>query len=100
VVDGASATRDRQIEDVNKVLAEIGAAEVPQVLVWNKIDLSGVAAGVDRNECGNIERVRLSARTGDGLDGLRQALIEAAASRHQSRTDAIPATQDRDVHVT
>jgi GTP-binding protein HflX len=100
VVDGASATRDRQIEDVNKVLAEIGAAEVPQVLVWNKIDLSGAAAGIDRNECGNIERVRLSARTGDGLDGLRQALIEAAASRHQSRTDAIPATQDRDVHVT
>jgi GTP-binding protein HflX len=100
VVDGAAPARDRQVEEVNKVLAEIGAAGVPQILVWNKIDLVGVAPGVDRSECGTIARVRLSARTGAGLDGLRQALIEAAASRHQSRTDASPATHDRDAHVT
>jgi GTP-binding protein HflX len=100
VVDGASPTRDLQIEEVNKVLAEIGAAGVPQILVWNKIDLSGAPAGVDRDECDNISRARLSARTGAGLDSLRQALIEAAASRRRSRSSAVPATQDRDVHVT
>ena len=100
VVDGAASTRDSQIEEVNKVLAEIGAASVPQVLVWNKIDLNGSAAGVDRDECATIIRVRLSARTGEGLGSLRQVLIEAAASRHQSRTNALPATPDKDAHVT
>ena len=100
VVDGASPTREAQIEEVNKVLAEIGAADIPQILVWNKIDLSGVPPGVDRDECANIVRVRLSARTGEGLDSLRQALVEAAASRHRSRSSAVPALQDRDLHVT
>jgi GTP-binding protein HflX len=85
VVDCASPTRDIQAEEVNKVLAEIGAAAVPQVLVMNKIDLNGVPAGVDRDECGTIRRVRLSARTGAGLSELRRALIEAAASKDTSR---------------
>jgi GTP-binding protein HflX len=100
VVDGASPTREAQIQEVNKVLAEIGAADIPQILVWNKGDLSGVPPGVDRDECDNIARVRLSARTGEGLDSLRQALVEAAASRRQSRSSAVPALQDRDLHVT
>jgi GTP-binding protein HflX len=86
VVDAASPTRDVQVEEVNKVLAEIGADGVPQILVLNKIDLSGVPAGVDRDECGTIRRVRMSARTGAGLAELRQALIEAAASKNTSRT--------------
>ncbi len=81
VVDSASAARDTQVEDVTKVLVEIGASAIPQVLVWNKIDRNGVQPGIDRNEYDRICRVRLSARTGDGVDGLRQALIEAAASR-------------------
>jgi GTP-binding protein HflX len=51
----------------------------------NKIDLNGVPAGVDRDECGTIRRVRLSARTGAGLSELRRALIEAAASKDTSR---------------
>ena len=38
VVDAASPARDAQIEDVNTVLAEIGADRIPQILVWNKID--------------------------------------------------------------
>ncbi len=48
VVDSASEDRDAQIEAVNQVLAEIGAAEVPQILVWNKIDLTRAAAAVER----------------------------------------------------
>lgn len=99
VVDAASPTRDRQVEEVNKVLAEIGAAGVPQVLVLNKIDLSGVPAGVDRDECGNIRRVRTSARTGAGLAELRQALIEAAASKTIFRTSNQTELLN-DAHVT
>src|SRR5262245_16776517 len=81
VVDAASEARDSQVEQVDKVLAEIGAASVPRVLVWNKIDRNGVQPGVDRDEYDRIRRVRLSAKTGDGVDGLRRALIEATASK-------------------
>jgi GTP-binding protein HflX len=81
VVDSASDDREQQIAAVNGVLAEIGAAEVPQVLVWNKIDLRDGEPGVDRDEYGKIARVRLSARTGSGLDLLRTALIEAAQGK-------------------
>src|SRR5882672_6051144 len=81
VVDAANEAREAQIEEVDKVLAEIGAASIPRLLVWNKIDRTGVAAGVDRDEYDRILRVRLSAKTGDGMDGLRRALIEAAASK-------------------
>jgi len=81
VVDAASDARDTQIEEVDKVLVEIGAASIPRVLAWNKIDRNGLQPGVDRDECDRILRVRLSAKTGDGVDGLRRALVEAAASR-------------------
>ena len=100
VVDAASPIRDRQVEEVNKVLAEIGAAAVPQILVMNKIDLSGVPAGVDRDDYGNIRRVRLSARTGAGLGELRQALIEVAASKDTSRISTNKTENLSDAHVT
>src|SRR5512134_956341 len=86
VVDAASPTHDVQVEEVNKVLAEIGADSVPQILVMNKIDLTRVPAGVDRDECGTIRRVRLSARTGEGLADFHNALIELPASMDTSRT--------------
>jgi GTP-binding protein HflX len=86
VVDAASGAREAQIEEVDKVLAEIGAASIPRVLVWNKIDRNGLRPGVDRDEYDRIQRVRLSAKTGDGVDGLRRALVEAAASRTSPAT--------------
>jgi GTP-binding protein HflX len=100
VVDAASPARDRQVEEVNKVLAEIGADAVPQILVMNKIDLNSVPEGVDRDECGTIRRVRLSARTGAGLGELRRALIEAAASKDTSRESANKTENLSDAHVT
>lgn len=83
VVDATSPVRDAQIAEVEHVLGEIGASKIPQILVWNKIDLQsgGRAAatpGADRDEYGKISRVRLSARTGAGLEVLRQALAETA----------------------
>jgi GTPase len=76
VVDSASAARDDQILEVNKVLSEVAACEVPQVLVWNKIDLGESAPKVERDAYDRIRRLRLSARTGDGLNLLREALAE------------------------
>jgi GTPase len=81
VVDASSPSRDVQTEEVNKVLGEIGAADIPQILVWNKIDLNGLAPGLERDEYGKISRVRLSAATGEGIELLRLALTEAATAR-------------------
>ncbi len=100
VVDASSPVRDRQIEEVNRVLQEIGAESIPQLLVWNKIDLNGAAPGIDRDDCGSIARVRLSARTGAGLDALRQALAEAATSKAESRRLTAEAEHTKDAHVT
>lgn len=76
VVDANNANRDAQVAEVNKVLEEIGAQDIPQILVLNKIDLQDVAPGVERDEYGRIATIRLSARTGAGLDDLRAALAE------------------------
>ncbi len=81
VVDAGNACRDDQVAEVNKVLAEIGAADIPQVLVFNKIDLLDVPPSVQRDDYGRIARVFLSARSGAGLDGLRLALAEAKIAR-------------------
>ncbi len=89
VVDSASHARDEQIEEVNKVLREIGAERVRQVLAWNKIDITEAHAGVERSEYGNIMRVRVSARTGEGLDFLRESLAEYARAKAEARQKAI-----------
>ncbi len=70
VVDASSGVREPQIDAVNKVLAEIGADAIPQIEVWNKIDLTGVPPGLDRDEYGKIRRVCLSAKTGEGLESI------------------------------
>lgn len=79
VVDASSPVRSDQVEQVNRVLAEIGADGVPQILVLNKIDLAGLPAGFERDEYGRIARVFVSARTGAGVDVLRAALDERFA---------------------
>ncbi len=85
VVDAASPVRDEQIEQVNAVLREIGADHIPQILVWNKIDLSGVLPAIERDEYDKICRVFVSAQSGDGVGLLRQAIAEFA------QADGMPA---------
>jgi GTP-binding protein HflX len=85
VVDVNSPERHDQVAEVNKVLAEIGAQKIPQIVIFNKIDLQALPAGVKRDEYGNIATVNLSAKTGDGLPDLRSALIEF---RDQPRVEA------------
>lgn len=89
VIDSASPGRERQIEAVEKVLGEIGADTVPQLRVYNKLDLTGVAPGVGRDEYGKLQNVYVSAQTGAGLELLREALSEIlTADRIQNETAA------------
>jgi GTPase len=88
VVDSASSARAQQAVEVNKVLAEIDAGAIPQIQVWNKIDVSGLQPGVERDEYGRIARVFVSARSGAGLADLRGAIAEAAKTR-QPRTPSL-----------
>jgi GTP-binding protein HflX len=94
VVDSASPNRERQMEEVDKVLHEIGADGVPQIVVLNKIDLTGTEPAVALDECGNISRVSLSARTGTGVDLLRQALVRFALRRRRDDQQHIEVRQD------
>lgn len=89
IVDAASHSRDIQIVEVNKVLAEIGADNIPQIEVFNKIDLSGGEPGLDRDEYGRICRVRVSALTGEGMEFIRQALVEHDTRRKQDADGAV-----------
>jgi len=86
VIDSSSPGRERQIEAVDTVLQEIGAAEVPQLRVYNKLDLTGVAPGVGRDEYGKLQTVYVSARTGAGLELLRDALSEILAGARAQET--------------
>ena len=87
VVDAGSPTRHTQIEEVNKVLAEIGAQEVPQVLVWNKIDTCERPPEVERGEDGRLLSVAVSARFGLGLAELRECLGELAGQFYAPTRD-------------
>jgi len=80
VVDAANPRYREQIEAVNAVLEEIGAAEVPQVVVYNQIDrVPGMAPEIVRDpHDGKILNIKVSAFTGAGVELLREALAEAA----------------------
>jgi GTP-binding protein HflX len=78
VVDASSPVRADQILQVNHVLKEIGADHIPQLLVWNKIDLASLEPRFEIGEYDKIDRVFLSARTGAGMEHLRHAVGEYA----------------------
>ncbi len=79
LVDAASHERDDNIDQVEQVLEEVGAAEVPTLMVFNKIDLLEQAPRIDRDANGVPESVWLSAATGAGCDLLLQAINERLA---------------------
>jgi GTP-binding protein HflX len=77
VIDAHEPERQLQIEQVIAVLGEIGAAEIPMLEVYNKLDLlEGIEPHIQRDAAGRPERVWLSAQDGSGLDLLRQAIAE------------------------
>ncbi|MDR9834653.1 GTPase HflX [Herbaspirillum huttiense] len=100
VVDAASPVRMEQIEQVNLVLKEIGADHVPQILVWNKIDAAGLEPAVEYDEYGKIQRVFVSAKSGAGLDLLREAIAASlkAALEARGRSRSQPVDSE-DMHA-
>ena len=87
VVDAANPRRDQQIEEVNAVLEEIGADRIPQLMVWNKIDLvPDWSSGVERDEYGKLLAVKMSALDGNGAELLRAALLELAQTGDSAMT--------------
>ncbi len=78
VIDCHDERREDNIDQVEQVLAEIGADEIPVLQVFNKIDLmgEGFSPRTDRNEAGEPVRVWVSAATGAGLDDLYDAIVE------------------------
>ncbi|MBS1247376.1 MAG: GTPase [Proteobacteria bacterium] len=76
VIDASHPDRDAVVEQVETVLAEIGADAVPQLRVYNKIDLSGEPPRLERDADGQAWAVWVSAATGAGMDLLLAALTE------------------------
>jgi GTPase len=106
VVDAANPAFLEQIIEVQRVLADIGAGDIEQVLVFNKLDLIEGGRGPrrmrDQMDVGGqlFERIFVSAHTGVGLDALRDMLVERALAFQdravQSRGRARPAGSDLD----
>ncbi|MGY0220003.1 ribosome rescue GTPase HflX [Endozoicomonadaceae bacterium StTr2] len=77
IIDAYDPERRDNIEQVEMVLAEIDAHEIPCLQVYNKIDLlPGREPGIDYNDKGQPVRVWLSAVTGAGIELLHQAIAE------------------------
>ena len=86
VIDAATEQRDEHIHQVNDVLEEIGARDIPQLQVYNKLDLLEQPARIDRNADGVPQRVWLSAATGEGVELLLQAVAELVGQDMVSET--------------
>jgi len=76
VIDAADPHRSERIAQVNAVLAEVGASELPQIEVFNKVDLLDEVAHTDNDDLGNVRRVWLSAHSGVGVDLLVEAIAK------------------------
>lgn len=76
IVDGSASDRDAQIAAVDAVLKEIGADEIPRLLVLNKVDLTGDVLGNVYEGSGSLAAVRVSAYSGAGIPELLQAMTQ------------------------
>lgn len=76
VIDVQGSEREQRIATVNGVLEEIGAQAVPQIEVYNKIDLTDIAPRIETDAAGRPRRAWVSARSGAGLPELVQAVLE------------------------
>ena len=92
--DAQPDVRERELE-VDNVLEEIGALQIPAITVRNKCDLSGKAAG--RVDSSSEERVivRVSAETGQGVNALLEELASQLAKTRQPCVLRLPAGQGR-----
>src|SRR5262245_36190217 len=90
VVDVSDPRRDEHIDEVNRVLAEIGAADLPQILVFNKIDRLDLEPRLERDESGRVSHVWVSAARKQGLELLLEAVAERLARVARRATLRLP----------
>ena len=106
VIDASAPNWNEQADQVNKTLKDIGADSIPQIQILNKSDLmvSLIAAGTKyvRDEYGRMNRICISAKTGDGLDFLRRALAESILehSKKMDRESAVGTKEIIEVHAS
>lgn len=77
VLDGASQERERQAEEVFKVLREIGAGDLPRIDIVNKCDLLNLSPGVQKDPYGRIHRIHISAQERSGIELVREAMVQS-----------------------
>ena len=91
VVDASSVVREEQILEVEKVIAEIGAQDIPVILIMNKIDqlpeYIGRGPEVRYEKDGSVSKIYLSAQSGEGLDLLREVLSTIAQDTDKIRKE-------------
>ncbi|GAB0149161.1 MULTISPECIES: ribosome rescue GTPase HflX [Marichromatium] len=86
VIDAAATQRSRLITDVEQVLEEIGCSEIPRLEVFNKIDrLEEAVPRLERDAEGVPVRVWISAREGEGIELLLQAIAERVGGQRVER---------------
>jgi len=95
IIDAHDDERLTTTAQVNEVLEEIGADKVPQIEVYNKIDLLDGTPRIQRDESGQIVRVWLSAVSGEGLELLIEALAENFAAERVVGETLLPPSMGR-----
>jgi len=96
VIDASNENYPQQIEQVNAVLKEIGADKVPQIEVFNKVDLlTDHPARLDHDEDGQVRRAWCSAQTSEGLALLQTALDQLFSADQLHEWIRVPAANGR-----
>ncbi len=87
VVNMANPNHSEQIIAVNKILEEIKAASIPQILVLNQIDRLDIKANHEKDEYGRISTIQLSAKTGEGIELLKEAILQLHVAKQSTETE-------------
>jgi GTP-binding protein HflX len=93
VIDASDPRREERIDQVNAVLAEVGAGDLPQIRVYNKIDRLDDVPRVERDGEGQPSSVWVSAARGQGLEGLLGAIAERLSRHARLRGLRVPARE-------
>jgi len=89
VVNMANPNHSEQIKAVDKILEEIKANVIPQILVLNQIDRLDIKANHERDEYGRISTIQLSAKTGEGIELLKEAILELHEAKKVPETEIL-----------
>ena len=87
VINMANPNHHEQIIAVNKILEEIKAASIPQILVLNQIDRLDIKANHEKDEYGRISTIQLSAKTGEGIELLKEAILQLNKAKQSTETE-------------